>query len=233
MVLSEHRSQNLEEVVKTTRTSSVLDEEYWNFRRIHVHLLVAWGYLEAKPQIVQTDKEDDITDFICQAIERVILSNRAPWCSEYEVHEQKPISGGSRTGPDRRKTDIIIRFLTESQRPTYVFEAKPLNYPKGYQRENNYIDNLNGLGRFIKGEYADYTSNYPEVGMLGYVLSDTPEKWRDRLIKAIDTKRMDLRLRNLQKDIRIIDAFPFEWASEHDRDSANRYLTILGLTQLS
>lgn len=212
--------------MKTPQAPDLLNKAYWKFRRIHSHYLLLWGYQQAKPQILKTDKEDNITGFICEAIDQILLSSQKQWFADYEVHEQKPIPSSEHSGPARRKTDIIIRFLTEQHRPQYVFEAKPLNYPKKYQRTSNYLHKDHGLGRFIKGEYADHTANYPEVAMLGYVLSDTPKLWQTRLKKAILKKTTQLQLQNPPQDIEIIVDLPFEWISQHNRDSNHIPLTI-------
>jgi hypothetical protein len=61
--------------------------------------------------------------------------------------------------------------------------------------------------------------------MLGYVLSDSPELWRERLKKAIQKKKVGLQLKVPPQNVHIIDAFPLEWTSTHDRD-VERPITI-------
>jgi len=110
--------------------------------------------------------------------------------------------------------------LFDKIRPEYIFEAKPLNYEKTYQRTGNYTDKDEAIGRFLKGEYAEYTARFPEVAMLGYMHTDTAEIWRERLKKAIAIKGTELALRATQRDVTVITKFPMEWVSEHDRKSA-------------
>ncbi len=150
------------------------------------------------------------------------------WCVNYAVRNEDPISCGSRSGKDRREIDLVFQFVSRKGRPEYVFEAKPLNYAKKYQRASNYV-NKEGMGRFISGEYANYTASYPEVGMIGYVLSDSIEQWCSRLKKAISDKSKELRLIPPQRDSKIIDDFPVEWVSIHKRDSSDNPIQIFHL----
>lgn len=192
--------------------------------RLHVHKLIAWGYATARLP-AGTENEEEITDILYQEIQNLLRSGRERWFSNYAVKNEDPISGVRRKGKSRREIDLIIEFVTSRGRPQYIFEAKALNYRKTYQRTANYM-NRNGIGRFIEeGEYASYTAHYPEVGMLGYVLSDTPEVWRDRLKEAI-SKAKGLRLRAQPRDVYLLDAFHTEWLSEHDRTSANHPIAI-------
>ncbi len=195
--------------------------------RHHVRLLIAWGLELAIDSIRQTDKEEDITGFLSDAMNKILDTYREPWCKHYDVHNEHPISSRERAGNSRREIDLLIKFVTHRYKPEYVFEAKPLNYPKLYQRENNYI-NKDALQRFIRGEYAEFTARYPEVGMLGYVLSDTPEQWCKRLKLAIDNDP-DLYLIPPQIDIVTVSNFPYEWMSEHQRESSARPIKIYHL----
>lgn len=212
--------------MKQLQRSSIVFETFSSAFRKHAHLLVAWGYENAKSQI-NTDDEETITGLIYQEIKNILRFGYrgGAWCSNYAVKNEDPITGGIRTGKDRRATDLIIEFVTQKGHPEYIFEAKPLNYPKAYQREGNYTDEK-GMCRFIqKGEYAEYTQNYPEVGMLGYVLSNSNEYWCIKLKRAILKKRSILRLKN-QSDITVIENFPTEWISEHNRELVERPLNI-------
>lgn len=210
--------------MKTTEVSPIIFEIFSDFFRQHVHLLVAWGYDTVKPQM-KTEDEEEITDLLYQGIQQVLCLEKERWCSNYAVKNEDPISRGIRKGKKRREIDLVIEFVTTKGRPQYIFEAKPLNYDKPYQRSSNYI-NDQAIGRFLQGEYADYTAHYPEVSMLGYVLSNSIEYWCDVLKGEIDKKKVELRVRNSQQDVLIIDEFPVEWISEHDRDSSDKPLMI-------
>jgi hypothetical protein len=122
-------------------------------------------------------------------------------------------------GKARPRPDIIIESTVRG-RPEFVFEAKRLR--KAGFGAGKYIGD-DGMGRFISGLYA---ARYDEAAMLGYVQSDSLVHWRDRIQSAINDDSKRLRLRLPQRDERVIDAFPLEWASEHDRDSTNRPISI-------
>ena len=93
------------------------------------------------------------------------------------------------------------------------------------------IRNLLATGSYrwfqhLWGEYAEYTARYPEVGMLGYVLTETPARWHEQLKKAIDAHAELLQLNAPQFAVNIVDELPFEWGSEHKRTSADTHITI-------
>jgi hypothetical protein len=209
-------------------------DEYSQADREHIHYLILWGYRDAGNAIESQVKvgclpdEVAITGYIASAIERHLNSGTKGWCWMYEVFNEAPIPNDNPKGMTRNRIDLYIKFSYDRprQKPKFVFEAKPLNSSKRHQRYPSEYIKDDALGRFIRGEYADYTANYPEAGMLGYVLSDTVEMWRDKLKKAIDEEKTRLRLRAPQRDVQIIDEFPFEWISEHDRDSAERPILI-------
>lgn len=210
--------------MKTANVSPVIFETFSDSFRQHAHLLVAWGYQTVRPRL-QTDDEEKITDLLYQGIDHVLMLEPARWCSKYEVKSEAPISGIKSEGKNRKKIDLLI-VATVKGRPQYVFEAKPLNYRKPKQRSSNYTNHkkhglFQAMGRFLEGEYAGYTARFPEVVMLGYVLSDTVEIWRDRLKQDIDAKKTELRLTTRQQDVSVIDEFPVEWISKHNRTSSD------------
>jgi hypothetical protein len=214
--------------MKSLQPSRAIVDVFSDSFRQHVRLLIAWGLELAIDHIRQTDEEEHITGFLFDAIDEVLYSNRAAWCKHYDVHNERPISSGGQPGKSRREIDLLIKFVTSPYRPEYVFEAKPLNYLKPYQRESNYI-NKGALQRFIRGEYDVFTSRYPEAGMLGYVLSDTPEQWSERLMLVIDNNQALLRLIPPQVSIVTVSSFPYEWVSEHKRESSERPIKIYHL----
>ena len=212
--------------MKQSQPSPVISNAYWPVFRKHAHLLISWGHEAAKPEILLSHEEDEesITGLLYKAVRQILRSNRATWCSWYAIHNEAPMPGGKRKGKDRRKTDLFVEFVRAKERPEYVFEAKPQNYIKIYQQTDYYVG-PKGMERFLEGEYADYTAEYPEVGMLAYVLSDSVEVWRDRLKMAIDQRKSQLRLVS-QEDVAVIDEFQFEWRSQHQRSSSSTILSI-------
>jgi len=63
------------------------------------------------------------------------------------------------------------------------------------------------------------------------VQSNTLFKWKERVIKSITEKATGLYLKSPQYDEVVIDEFPLEWVSEHERhnskDSSVRIYHIL------
>jgi len=198
--------------------------------RQQVHLLIATGMDEARPKIETKSEEEHITGFIAEAMKQYLRRGTPRWTKNYAVHNEAPIPSDEHPGKKRECMDLVVEFVAQAGRPEYVFEAKPLNYVKTYQRAGNYTDKDEAMGRFLKGEYAGYTARFPEVAMLGYMHTDTAEIWRKRLKKAIDKKKVELALRATQEDVSVIPQFPAEWVSKHDRESApDRPVTIYHL----
>lgn len=211
--------------MKEAEPTPFIFEVFSSFFRVQVHSLLAWGIDVAQAKIRPDSKEEHITGYIAEAIKDRLLRQDPGWTQFYDVHNEDPIPSDERPGKERSPIDLLIVEVTGTGRPEYIFEAKQLNFTKKHQRTGNYTGS-EAMGRFLAGEYANYTARFPEVGMLGYVLSDSAETWRDRLKAAIQSKRTELSLRHPQEDVRVVDAFPLEWTSEHDRKSTPRPITI-------
>ena len=214
--------------MKSLQPSRVVVKTFSASFRQHVRLLVAWSLELAIDYIRQTDDEEKITGLLSAAVEEVLLSHREKWCKHYDIHNEHPMYDEEQSGKSRKKLDLTVKFVADFYRPEYVFEAKPLNSSKSHQRENNYI-NERALQRFIRGKYAAYTARYPEVGMLGFVLSDTSEQWSNRLKLAIDNNQTLLCLIPPQVNVIITPEFPYEWMSEHKRESSERPIKVYHL----
>ena len=211
--------------MKTLQPNQFVVNQFWLAFRKNAHKLVWLGYQRALGRIKATADEETVTGFLYEAISEIIKYGDEPWCQKYEVKNENPLPSAIRAGKSRRKTDLIILHVFKKAHPEFVFEAKPLNWSKGYQREDNYL-NENGLKRFLKGDYADYTRRYPEVAMVGYAFTDSLEEWQQRLKAAIDTRVSDLCVAGPQTDIQILNELPFEWKSNHKRNNGNTELTI-------
>ena len=172
--------------MKQKEVSPQFYEIYNKSLRLHAHLLLAWGHKNAKSQL-NTEDEEEISDILYQNIHLLLMQQPKRWMANYAVKNEDPISGIQKTGKNRREIDLIVEF-TGRGRPQYVFEAKVLNWEKTYQRTPNYT-NQSGMGRFMHGEYANYTARFPEVAMIGYVLSNSLKFWQEKLKTAIDTKQ--------------------------------------------
>jgi hypothetical protein len=207
------------ETVPSESKDAVLEEayvdEYWSAYRQHVHTLLAWGYTDSRHKVQADDEEPAITGFIAEAIQSRLNDPNSPdWCDTIDIHDDPPIPGGGRTGRGRWRPDLIFKSTERRPRPMYHFEAKRLR-EQGSGKEYLGAD---GLGCFLSGKYA---SESDEAGMLGYVQCDDVDIWVTRLQSAIEHSRLNenkLLILASPCNIQIIDSFPYEWMSKHNRD---------------
>lgn len=211
--------------MKTLHPTPFIVDKFWLAFRKGAHRLLALGYNRAKAKIQTTLDEESVTGLLYEAICEIIRYGNESWCQKYEAKNENPLPSNTRRGKSRRKTDLIVLHVFNRARPEFVFEAKPLNRSKSYQREDNYLGE-EGLKRFLRGEYSDYTAIYPEVAMVGYAFTNSPAEWRDGLKAAINDREVELCLKPPQIDVKIIDELPVEWKSEHERESADTDIVI-------
>lgn len=200
------------------RLSAKLTTPVWAAFRRRCHRLLAIGYQEALPRILnEPDQETDITGYICEAL-KVWFRQHPDDSPCFDVHDDPPLAGSGKTGKRRARTDIIINF-TAGSRPEFFFEAKRLHRKKA--PGSRYTD-AGGMGCFISGRYA---SNYGEAAMIGYVQTETLERWHRELQERVQNEAAELKLEGLEAAVNIQEAFSLEWASTHRRDG-------LGLVRL-
>jgi hypothetical protein len=205
----------------STEPSKTYFGVYLNLFRWQVHQLIAWGHNDARHRIKSSNEEEPkITGYITEAIRaRLRRVNIPSWCQYYSIREDSPIEASGRSGRFRPRPDIIIEAYLRG-RPEYVFEAKRLR--KNGFGADKYIDS-DGMGRFISGPYA---LRYNEAAMLGYIQSDSLVHWKNQVKKAIDGNAKQLCLKPPQNDETVIDDFPLEWVSEHNRVSVGHSIAI-------
>ena len=204
----------------TTTPSEIYFGVYSNLFRFQVHQLIAWGHYTARHKLRSINEEEpNITGYITEAVRARLITDRPPWCNYYSIREDSPIEASNRSGRSRPRPDIIIEANFRG-RPEYMFEAKRLR-KNGYGADK-YID-TDGMGCFISGLYA---LRYNEAAMLGYIQSDSSVHWKVQVKKAINDNAKQLYLKSPQKDETVIDDFPLEWISEHERQSVGRSIRI-------
>jgi len=195
-----------------SRVSSKLATPTWAAFRRHCHRFLAIGYRQALSRIQNgPDEETDITGYICEAIENWFLVNPQE-SFLFFIKDDPPLSGGGRTGKRRLKTDIIISYAA-GKRPEFFFEAKRLHRTKAVA--SRYIGEK-GMGCFISGRYA---SHCHEAAMIGYVQTDTPERWQTTLQSNVEQQPNDLQLDRVINSASFEESFPLEWISCHRRFS--------------
>ena len=193
------------------RLSAKLTTPVWADFRRRCHRLLAIGYQEALPRILnEPDQETDITGYICEALKTWFRQN--PNDSPcFDIHDDPPLAGSGKTGKRRASTHIIINF-TAGNRPEFFFEAKRLHRKKS--PGSRYTD-AGGMGCFISGRYAN---NYGEAAMIGYVQTDTLEHWHSELQERVQNEAADLKLESAKKSTTFASVFPLEWVSVHNRE---------------
>lgn len=194
---------------------------YGELMRKQVHQLIAWGFEDARHKIISDDiEEPSITGFIAEAINNRFRRLDSPdWCYYYSVKDDPPVEKEGADGKRRPRVDIIVE-ANFNGRPEYMFEAKRLR--KNGFGVGKYIDS-EGMGSFISGLYG---KRYDEAAMLGYIQSDSLEHWQNKVKTAIKKASDELCLKEPQRDTKIIDEFPHEWKSEHERKSIGRSISI-------
>jgi hypothetical protein len=184
----------------------------WSAFRRHCHRFLAIGYQEALTRIKNDpDEETDITGYICEALEDWFRVNPQE-SFLFFIKEDPPLSGSSRTGRRRLRTDIILSYAA-GKRPEFIFEAKRLHRTKAIA--SRYTGEA-GMGCFTSGRYA---SQCHEAAMIGYVQSDTLEHWQTTLRSKIEANRFELKVDSIDKRVSFGDSFPLEWSSSHRREA--------------
>ncbi|MGA3283785.1 MAG: hypothetical protein ABSD57_04920 [Verrucomicrobiota bacterium] len=205
-----------------SRFSPKLTTPVWAAFRRHCHRFLAIGYQEALPRILtEPDEETDITGYICEEMKDWFRLHPEE-SAGFDVHDDPPLRQSGKTGKRRSRTDIIITFAA-GVRPEFFFESKRLHRKKAVGAR--YTD-AGGMGCFISGRYA---SRCAEAAMIGYVQTDTLERWHSELQERVRNEASELKLENSEATVRFLEAFPLEWASTHRREglSSVRLLHIL------
>ncbi|MCY2928721.1 MAG: hypothetical protein NTV86_04350 [Planctomycetota bacterium] len=126
-----------------------------------------------------TEDEETITGELVKEMDAVLENPASPdWTRYYSVHEEARINTGTRRGKRRQRLDIRIDCLNACPRRRFPFEAKRL----GPKHDVKVYLGPEGLGAFVSGEYG---CDQKDGGMLGYVQSETPNVWSEKIRKAL------------------------------------------------
>lgn len=209
---------------KTTRIG--WEPAYRESFREDAHQLLAWGYLDAKPDITAEQEETEITGLITEAIRSrldYLEDKDLPRFGRYYIGEDVPFSNESRIGKKRMRLDIVIESSNGKPRPRYVFEAKRLR--KSSHEIGKYLGD-EGLIRFIRDIYAP---ECPEVAMVGYVQTDAISHWAEKIshkFKKDSSGRFKVEAHLIKECI--VSDLPDSWKSTHTRISGTD-LTVFHL----
>lgn len=159
---------------------SNIAEEYWSAFRKNVFTLLSKGYSRLEHGSLIDAHEEEITGELVRSIEEMFNDIDSPdWFEHYSIHDDPRIHSPDKFGKHRRRLDIRIEHNRLRPRTHYEFEAKRLC--KGKSGVANYTGK-EGLGMFLLGEYG---RQWPEAGMLGYIQSDEPNHWAEKLSRKL------------------------------------------------
>lgn len=157
----------------------------------HVLELIREGYKRLQPTALATLEEPDITGLLVEKmrlfIEEMLALPAVHWSNRYDVRDDDPVNVGGQLGKRRPRVDMTVVACLDNGRPTFPLEAKRL-YPGS--PTGKYIGD-DGMGCFLTGKYG---SGCPDVGMLGYVQTDSVAAWLAKVQKAIGGNRTALRV---------------------------------------
>lgn len=163
-----------------------LAADYWSVFRKHVFSLVQMGHSRLDRQALQMAQEEDITGELQRAIAELLDSDAPSWADAYSICEEPRVHAPDRRGKRRRRLDLRFERVDSRPRPHYEFECKRLCKDKSGVADYFGQD---GMALFLSGEYA---SGWPEAGMLGYVQTDSPEEWAQKLERKLEGANIEV-----------------------------------------
>ena len=174
--------------------------------------MLAWGYQDARFKIRATHEEEEITGLIWEAIKaRLDDPTTPPKFKYYDIHEEEHVRQSQRSGKSRQRLDIVATCSFNLPRPEFVFEAKVLR--KNGFPISKYTGN-DGMLCYIRGNYAQ---KYPAAAMIGYVKSDTADRWYLELKRKFDSDDGSLCILKYLRKSNVLESLPHEWVSVHSR----------------
>lgn len=162
---------------------AIFADEYWQAFRKNVFILLWKGYSRLDHNHWTTAEEESITGELVRHIEDTLDDPEGPdWFCQYTIHEECHVHHPNKLGKHRRRLDIRFQHNQAIPRVHYEFEAKRLCKNKkkdvsGYLGED-------GLELFLSGEYG---RRWPEAGMIGYVQSNHPGYWAEKLAHRLSS----------------------------------------------
>ncbi|HBO44277.1 MAG TPA: hypothetical protein DD670_10155 [Planctomycetaceae bacterium] len=198
------------------------------FRR-HCHELIAFGYVAIHGESHSESEEDFITQRLREAIQTGQNDGVLPdWADRYFVYDQMPVDVPGLRGKGRPKIDIRFESTESRRRPVYHFEAKRLRASDTHS-VSEYVGG-NGLGMFLVELYGRMGD---EGGMLGYVQSESPTHWADRIGGKLHPDAPDnhqLTANGAWARVPLVDEFEHTYATRHARPNLGNitiYHTLL------
>ncbi len=122
-------------------------------------------------------EEDFITQRLREAIQAGQRERALPrWADHYFVRDQIHVDVSGLVGKERPIIDVYLESNESRRRPSYHFEAKRLRTART-DSVSEYVGEK-GLGMFLVEKYGRMGD---EGGMLGYVQSESPTYWAEKI----------------------------------------------------
>ncbi len=154
--------------------------DYRNAFLGRVHEILQLGYQRVDVKSCSLSDEPTITGKLVESIRTVMDDPKSPrWMNFFSVEEDPPVNNGTKTGKRRDRLDIEFSSGTRRPRCRFSFEAKRLGVKNPV---SDYIGR-EGLGCFLDGRYA---AESDDAGMIGYMQSDSPREWAEKLAAQVD-----------------------------------------------
>jgi hypothetical protein len=206
---------------KHMQESSVYSNDSFNITQIFGFISNFYKNISSENKNTLKNKnEEEITDSICKNIRE---------------NEDFQYSGFTVNIDARNQSHKVGYYDLKFENPAYwqgkyfVFECKPINLTayriREYLYKNTTTKKDGGLYRFLINKYAE---NLPFGGMLGYVISDTPEEVMTKLktkIKSFQITEDEMLFGNLIDEHLLnmhIPDFNHSFQSKHRRINQNK-----------
>ncbi|MCK4659073.1 MAG: hypothetical protein KAV82_06080 [Phycisphaerae bacterium] len=202
--------------------ASLLSPDYDRAFRMQVHQLIKMGYDRMAAASYAAVDELEITQDLRSAIQDVLNDPRSgKWVDAYFLCEDFLVEDGERRGKKRLKVDIVFEATEQRPRPRFSFEAKRL----GKTHPVSIYLGAKGMGCFLSGAYA---RDDDQAGMLGYVQSETPPRWADRIEAELrkDPSCYSMPEHGQFSSVGIVDGLDHTYRSNHDRPCVGRRVSI-------
>jgi len=186
------------------------------------HRLLALAHQRLDASSLRSQQEPAITGMLVDRVKALVESEHAPrWARHMIALDDPPQASAERLGRARRRVDIEFCLVQRGPRPRLHFEAKRL-YRSDSVRE--YLG-PEGLELFVRGEYA---AGQHAGGMLGYVQSDSPQQWSERIMQGMAAARERLAIceGTAFEVVALIAELDSVHLTCHDRQSVGRPIHI-------
>lgn len=164
--------------------------EYDHLFVARVHRLLFLGYCRLDSASFASDEETAITGELVEAIDQILDAPAEGWMRFFAIYDDPPVNEPARPGRPRRRgkhrqrVDIRLISAEVSPRARLLFECKRLSDAGSVKQ---YLG-PDGLGRFLRGEYAPEDRR---AGMLGYVQSEDEGTWAGRIQRQMQDSPAD------------------------------------------